>query len=360
MNILRTSIVHLSWIFTTCVPLPGNAQMVITSGLDATALAVGIFQGPGMVISNATLNGSVSDTTISAGAYVSSGLTIIPESGILLTTGSIHDIPDTALGFASTQLNNGVSDEDLESIAGTFIPEATKLEFDFVPEQDLLLFEFAFGSEEYPFFVCDFNDAFGFFLSGPGILGNYSNGAQNLALLPDMSTEIAIGAVHGGYGNDPENSDCPSVNEQYYHDNSFGPYIAYNGLTVVLQASAIVDPGGSYHMKIVVGDASDWVYDSGVFLRENSFRSISSISTGLEGTRDHRVAISMNDEGVCELIGNGWITEAGIIDVQGRVVRTLPNGNLPLTVSLSDMPRGMYLFRGLVNGRPFTRKIIQP
>jgi hypothetical protein len=74
------------------------------------------------------------------------------------------------------------------------------LEFDFVPTGDSLQFRYVFGSEEYTSYTCaDYNDAFGFFLSGPGIAGPFSNGAAiNIALVPGTTVPVSISTLNGG------------------------------------------------------------------------------------------------------------------------------------------------------------------
>ena len=58
--------------------------------------------------------------------------------------------------------------------------------FDFVAESESVSFNYVFASTEYSSFTCtSYNDIFGFFLSGPGITGPYSNNAVNLAYIPD-------------------------------------------------------------------------------------------------------------------------------------------------------------------------------
>ena len=70
------------------------------------------------------------------------------------------------------------------------VNNVTVLEFDFVAESETVSFNYVFGSSEYAGYTCtQFNDIFGFFLSGPGINGIYSDNAVNLALVPDPITQ---------------------------------------------------------------------------------------------------------------------------------------------------------------------------
>ena len=84
------------------------------------------------------------------------------------------------------------SDPDLEMLSDGPITDAAVLEFDFVPSGDSLKFSYVFASDEYPEFVCSYNDAFGFFLSGPGISGPYTNNAINIALVPTTTMPVLI------------------------------------------------------------------------------------------------------------------------------------------------------------------------
>jgi len=92
----------------------------------------------------------------------------------------------------------GGTDADLAQAAGFGINDACVIEFDFMPAGDSVKFNYAFGSEEYPEFVNQFNDAFGFFLSGPGIAGPYSNNAINIAQIPGTNDPVTINNVNCG------------------------------------------------------------------------------------------------------------------------------------------------------------------
>ena len=163
--------------------------------------------------------------------------------------------------------NFGVGDPDLDLLEGTGsgTNDAVVLEFDFIPIGDTVKFNYVFGSEEYPEFVNGgFNDAFGFFLSGPGIAGPYSNNATNIALVPGTTTPVTIDNVNSG------------SNPSYYVDNTINTgaqSIQFDGYTTVMTAIGVVQCGVQYHIKIAIADVGDASYDSGVFIEGGSFSS---------------------------------------------------------------------------------------
>jgi gliding motility-associated-like protein len=177
--------------------------------------------------------------------------------------------------------NFGVGDPDLETLANVETNDASVLEFDFVPQGDSISFRYVFASEEYPQYVCGiFNDAFGFFLSGPGITGPYTNNAVNIALIPGSTIPVSINTVNSGVaGSSGDPSNCAALdpnwtaNNIYFQDNTGSLEVEYNGQTVVLTARAQVICGETYHIKLAIADGGDTNLDSGVFLEENSFTS---------------------------------------------------------------------------------------
>jgi gliding motility-associated-like protein len=252
-----------------------RAQLVVTTNQTPAQLLQDVLLGSGVTVSNITFNGQISPTTPQAGtgAFTSNNTNMALPAGVILTTGFAQNIAAPASSFQSDQLVPNLSDPDLVAIAGVAINNAAVLEFDFIPVGDTLRFRYVFGSEEYPEFVCSFNDAFGFFLSGPGITGPYTGGAANIALLPGTNIPVTIDNVNNGLNNIPNNPTCPAQNPQFYVNNGTGGQVVYDGMTVVLEVVQRVQCGQTYHIKLAIGDALDQAYDSGVFLEAGSFTS---------------------------------------------------------------------------------------
>lgn len=277
-----------------------SAQLVVDNSLTAEELVEDILLGQGVVASNITFTGTAVQRAYFDGTNSNIGL---PE-GVILSSGDVNTaIGPNNLGGAGTGVG-GAGDDDLEQLSGVTSFDAAILEFDFVPTGDSINFGYVFASEEYNEYVCGtVNDAFGFFLSGPGIAGPFTDGAENIALVPGTTTPVSINTVNigvpGGF-NGPENCNDLDPNwpdyNVYFTDNPNGTSIQYDGFTTVLQARAEVICGETYHIKMAISDGGDGIFDSGVFLEARSFSSNS-------------VAVEIQTASGSVEEGGGWIVE---------------------------------------------------
>jgi len=265
---------HLILFFSIFCSTGLIAQIGIQAGVDPEAMVENIV-GDGVVYDNVSYTG----VEIARGIFTNGNTTNLGiESGVFLTSGSPTFIPGpNGPGSCAAGSNNGApGDAQLTALAGTSTFDAAVLEFDFIPESDTLRFQYVFGSEEYNDFVnSTFNDVFGFFVSGPDPDGGvYSN--KNVAIVPGSNPEIpiAINNINNGYyGPCDAIPNGPCENCEYFVDNVFGTTLEYDGLTAVLTAWVKVVACETYHIKMAIGDAGDGIYDSGMFLAENSFES---------------------------------------------------------------------------------------
>lgn len=252
-----------------------HAQITVQNTLSPSALVQNVLMGNGVVASNITYNGSPVNAQMPQGNvtfFNNNGSTFPISTGVLLTTGNgIGAIgPNNSGSFTNNTpaTPNVSSDLDLNAIANSGVTNGVILEFDFIPSGDTISFRYIFGSDEYPeFSPSTFNDAFGFFLSGPGISGPYTNGGINIALIPGTSTPVTINNLGPGAGQFPA----------FYVNNlngaGYGSAIQYDGTTAILTANASVQCGQTYHIKLAISNVGDQSYDSGVFLEADSFSS---------------------------------------------------------------------------------------
>ena len=247
------------------------------------------------------------------------------DEGIVLSTGGIClPVPDCSVG--AWQGGSGVQgDPDLELALNAInlawpVFNVTVLEFDFVANSESVEFNYIFSSAEYTSFTCSsYNDIFGFFLSGPGIAGPYSNNAINLAYVPEpegavdyddwlavntgiyTTTPVAVNTINAGdLIDDP---DCNNIDPDFESYNIFWVDNEYTGAGwqgvnepqdpefTVASTQTWVSPGitgfttplkavynglecgETYHIKLAIADASDGGWNSAVFLEAGSFIS---------------------------------------------------------------------------------------
>jgi gliding motility-associated-like protein len=276
--------------------ISAQAQLVVSSAMTPQQWVQDVLIGAGIQSSNVTYTGGAT-----AGGTFGGTSNIGLNSGVILTSGNISWAPGPNAGCGSGTGLNLPGDPDLSLACGKVTHDACILEFDFIPESDTVKFRYVFSSEEYNEYVSNpvtFNDVFGFFISGPGITGPYSNNSMNIALVPNTMTPVAIASINNGYSQCGNPSGGPCTNCIYYVDNTGGVTVAYDGFTAVLTAWAVVVPCNTYHIKLAISDASDGILDSGVFLEEGSFSSTSvGISTTYISSSNPNLTAPMAIEG---------------------------------------------------------------
>lgn len=252
-----------------------QAQLTINSTQTPTQLVQNVLLGSGVTVSNIKFNGSAVDANAlrdQVGHFMNGSLTNIGiDDGVILSTGktSVAIGPNNSSGSSSVTSNPSTGDPDLDLLTTNTVDNKAILEFDFVPVGQNLNFNFVFGSEEYHEFAnSNFNDVFGFFLSGPGINGPYSNNAINIALIPSTTIPITINNLNNGTTNTGPCEYCA-----YYVSNDAGATIQYDAFTTVISAAATVQCGLTYHIKLAIANVGDNSYDSAVFLKGGSFNT---------------------------------------------------------------------------------------
>jgi hypothetical protein len=192
----------------------GNAQLVVDNNVDALDGVQNVLLGGGVTATNITFSG----VNQQIGSFNCSTCNLNIASGLVMGSGNVSGAigPNTSGSTNNTPASGfGFSDPDLAALSGFSLNDAAVLQFDFIPTGDSLAFNFVFGSDEYPEFANgSFNDAFGFFLSGPGISGPYTNGAANIALIPSTTIPVTINNLNNGTANSGPCEYC-----QYYVNN---------------------------------------------------------------------------------------------------------------------------------------------
>lgn len=232
------------------------SELPINTAASAMDMAEAMF-GNGIQIETASYTGADS----ASGIY-SDANTVIPDvapadSGVILSTGKATDFTNSS-GDANTSsgktTNHGLSgDADLNAIAGAQTYDAAIFEATFTPEGSVLSMQVTFSSEEYLEYVnSGFNDAVGIFVNG-------------------VKAELTVGT-----GDITINNINDETNSNLYRDNpaSEDNYnTEMDGLTVVLNLKAPVNPDTINTIKIAIADGGDGAYDSNLMIAANSVQT---------------------------------------------------------------------------------------
>jgi len=264
-----------------------SAQILVSSGQTAQQLAE-FLAGPNITVTNAVITGSSNATGVFSGSNSVVGF----DDGVILSTGNATSAagPNTTTSEGHDLSTAGTV--EMTTLIGAQSYDAITLEFDFEVQSSTIQFNYVFASEEYPEFAppfgSGFNDAFAFYISGTGIVGQ-----ENIALVPNTSTIVSSNTIN------------PQFNSQYFIGNPGGQDIEFDGFTTVLTASIdSLTPCTVYHLEIVIADGQDADYNSAVFLKENSLiqdlvnvetQTVNQDDIALEGCIKASFTFSYND-----------------------------------------------------------------
>ncbi|WGZ95278.1 MAG: choice-of-anchor L domain-containing protein [Candidatus Thiothrix putei] len=273
-----------------------------------------ILDGPGLSVSNLSITRGV---TQQYGVFTQGGSVWGTDTGVFLNTGNLGSIQAPNSGSAYSHNTKGqYLDPDLSRISAKAKYDPVLMEFDINPQGDRVNFVFAFGSDEYPEYVCSsFNDAFGLFVSGPGL-----NGVRNAAFVPGTGDAIAVNNVNAGSpGINADGAACNLNNATYFVNNgNSSAATQLDGYTRPMTASLEgLIPGQTYHVKLALADAGDPAYDSGAFFK------------WLSSTKSQPVDLSLNIS--TNQVAPAWNSE---VEISYTVENTSANATSLVQVGL--------------------------
>ncbi|MEJ6980813.1 OmpA family protein [Pedobacter sp. P351] len=294
-------------LFSLLAGFTSTAQIRV-SRVDVNKWIKENFTGQGVVVGNIKFHGNF----LSIGSFSNSGNVLDLQKGLVLSTGSAYNVAGMNNKYNQTYAFGDVEkDADLQKIVKPNVYDVSMVEFDFVPMGNSLQFNYQFGSEEYPEYVGSaYNDVFAFFVSD-------ENTKNNIALIPGKSEPVSINTVNhktnqeffidnNVFSSAVTKRQAPSVERRpmgffpsIWHGikNFFSSrpeesaetayirtdptlvkkarpalyrFLQFDGVTKKLVAQTYVVPYKKYHLKIIIADVADNIYDSGVFVEDRS------------------------------------------------------------------------------------------
>lgn len=290
-----------------------NSQLIYSGVSDLEVLITNIFGVQCQGVTNVSLQGTQNQV-----ARFENGVSLGVNSGLVLSTGYPNLSSTPSSTFASLDMSMP-GDYDIiqygNVATGTGSFDAISVQFDFTPiVTDTIRFNYIFASEEYPEWSnTAYTDRFLFLVSensGPPV---------NIANVPGTTVPVEINSINQYF------------NSQYYVDNASGPnanYFVFDAYTVPLQAKFFAQVGSTYHIKLVISDVSDGIYDSAIFLDEQ------------EANNDISGSLTVNGqpaEGVLEVFN---FVQDTIVAIPVETVN-VTNG----TYTADSLPTGLYHVR---------------
>jgi len=268
---MREYEIHITTLILLLLPLFASAQTItVDNSKTPTQLVQELFGGASCTQpTNISITGyDFGGGEKSFASFDSNGSGFPFEKGLIISSGKANSAigPNTTLLCEEPTSWAGEADLEL-SIGESNTVNATVVEFDFVAVTNYVSFNYIFSSEQYLSSPngnqCNYSDGFAFLLKEVG-----SASYQNLALVPGTSIPVKVTTVRGS------GTICPPANPQYFDAfNGSNHPTNFNGQTKVLIAEADITPGNTYHIKMVIADQGNNLYDSAIFLGGNSFNN---------------------------------------------------------------------------------------
>ncbi|UYV37902.1 Hint domain-containing protein [Rhodobacteraceae bacterium D3-12] len=289
------------------------SELPINTGASATQMAQTIF-GEGVTVVSASYTGDYrSSGTYSNGDSVSPGVTP-GDTGVILSTGYAQNFTNS---WGQANQSNSLSsntwgtnnNSQFNSAAGTYTYDASWLDVDFIPENDMMTMQFVFSSDEFPEYA---NSQYQDFV------GVWVNGVQ---------TEMAVGSANPG-------NLVGGVNQNLYIDNTSDDYnTEMDGFTVTMTLSFPVTAGEVNSIRIGIADVGDSNYDSNLLIAGDSVQTVLIADDDIAHLQAHETK-------VVDVLGNDFSAAGGTLTIthingQPVVVGSVVTLNTGQTVTLN-------------------------
>ncbi len=231
------------------------SELPINTGANATQMAETIF-GEGVTVVSASYTGDSRSSGIYSDGFGTSPGVAPSDEGVILSTGRVTDFTNS-WGQSNWRTNTSTNtsgqnnNSDFNAAAGARTYDASYLDVDFIPTEDVMTMQFVFSSEEYPEYQSSQYQDF---------VGVWVNGVQ---------VDVAIG--DGDI--DPRNVNS-GTNENLFISNTNDEYnTEMDGFTVTMTLTMPVTAGQVNSIRIGVADVVDNRYDSNLLIAADSVQT---------------------------------------------------------------------------------------
>ncbi len=269
-----------------------GVELNYDSSASALQMAQTIF-GDGVSVVGANYIGDNDASAIYSGGDTISPGVVPGDTGVILSTGEADAF--TSVGSQSnfftnrTTANSGPNnDPQFNALAGRSTFDASILEIDFIPDEDVdfITMEFVFSSDEYPEFVGSiYNDVFGVWIDGEVVPLSAGNG------------EITINNLNESGGPNLFN-----INTQDQFNTEM------DGFTISLSVIIPVTAEEVNSLRIGIADVGDSSFDSNVLIAADSVQ-------GTILANDDDVLLRPGDSKIVDVVANDVNMTSGTISI---------------------------------------------
>lgn len=266
------------------------SELNVNERASATAMANTIF-GDGATVVGASYTGDWrSSGTYSGGDSNSPG--VVPgDDGVILSTGRAADFTNSYWNAnwrsnTSTNTRGENGNDGFDDVAGGNTYDASYLDVDFIPTNDVMTMQFVFSSEEYPEYINSiYNDIVAVWVNGDYVEMAVGDGTTGVSTVNEANTS------------------------NLYVDNTSSQYnTEMDGFTLTMSLTFPVSVGVVNSIRIGIADTSDSSYDSNLLIAGDS------LQTTLIATEDE-FTIAPDGTKTVDVLANDVNLTGGVMEI---------------------------------------------
>ncbi|MBU2992459.1 choice-of-anchor L domain-containing protein [Octadecabacter sp. 1_MG-2023] len=233
-----------------------GVELDYDTSASAMQMANTIF-GDGVTVTSASYSGSSYSSGIYSNGDAVAGNVTPGDTGVILSTGRATRFTNSNSSQSNensnTSTNTGGQNNEagFNALAGASTYDASYMDIDFIPTDDVMTMQFVFSSDEYPEYTNSiYNDAVGVWING------------NLVPLAITDNGTTINSIN------------QTNNINLYNDNTSDQFnTEMDGFTLTMTLTIPVNAGVVNSIRIGIADVADSSYDSNLLIAADSIQT---------------------------------------------------------------------------------------